>query len=98
MFQVCEVRPQEQAWLKNLISRIRIQRLKTSRDVRRPLVLACLLPFALGRTEASTVEFKITDVKGQPVADAVVSLAPLGAPSTPSTRNVTVEIEQRNQE
>src|SRR5437870_5191463 len=64
----------------------------------RPFVLACLLLLALGRIEASPIEFKITDAKGEPVVDAVVSLVPLAAPSPPSPRNVKVEIEQRNQE
>lgn len=64
----------------------------------RLLVLACLLQLVLGRIVASPIEFKITDTKGEPVADAVVSLVPLGSPAPPSPRSVKVEIEQRNQE
>jgi plastocyanin len=64
----------------------------------RPTVLACLVLVALGRTDAATVEFEITDARGETVADAVVSLVPLGAASPPSPRNVSAEIEQVDQE
>ena len=62
----------------------------------RPLALACLLLVAPGRTVAIDVSFKITDARGQPVADAIVALYPLDAPVPPATRVPAVEIEQRD--
>jgi len=66
--------------------------------VTRPLALACLLLAALGRTAASDVSFKITDAKGQPVADAVVSLVPLDAPATVGPSANAIEVAQQGQE
>ena len=43
----------------------------------RPVTLAFLSALALARAAAGDVVFKLTDQKGAPVADAVVSLVPL---------------------
>src|SRR5258708_38913158 len=64
----------------------------------RPTALACLLALAFSRVTAGEVSFKLTDSKGAPVADAVVSLVPLDAPAplTPSAQPLV--IAQRGQE
>jgi plastocyanin len=46
-------------------------------------------------TRASDFGFQVTDEKGQPVEDAVISLSPLDATATPAPAAATAEIEQR---
>lgn len=60
--------------------------------------LACIFLFALARAAAGDVSFKITDAKGAPVADAVVSLVPLDAPAKISPPAEPLEISQKDKE
>lgn len=63
----------------------------------RPILLAGLLLFTLAAS-AAPVEFRLADAKGQPVADAVVSLVPLDAPAHLTPPAAPLEIVQRGQE
>lgn len=64
----------------------------------RPTALACLLALAPGRAAAADVAFKLSDPKGAPVADAVVSLVPLDAPTNPVAPAKPLEIAQLGKE
>jgi plastocyanin len=72
--------------------------------VTRPTALTCLLLLSFARATAGPVEFHLTDAKGQPVPDAVVSLVPLDAPTRAaaapalSAAHGSVEIAQAKQE
>jgi plastocyanin len=70
----------------------------------RPVALASLGLLACLRATAGPVDFKLVDTKGRPVADAIVSLVPLDAPTRAATApdlaapHGPVEIEQVRQE
>lgn len=54
--------------------------------------------FACAPGFGAEVTFALTDAKGQPVGDAVVSLLPLDAPAPAPTSIPAVEVEQKGQE
>lgn len=62
----------------------------------RPITFACLLLSAVVRAAASDVVFKLTDPKGESIADGVIALYPLDAPLPSAAPVPPVEIEQRN--
>ena len=64
----------------------------------RPLAFACLLLLTLAHAIAGDVAFTLTDAKGAPVADAVVSLIPLDTPVKPVPPVAPLEIVQTGQE
>jgi len=59
--------------------------------------LACFVAL-FSRAAAGEVVFKLTDAKGAPVADAVVSLVPLDAPAKLTPPETPVEIAQLDKE
>jgi len=64
----------------------------------RSTLLGCLLACAPTIALSGTVEFRLADTKGRPVADAVVSLVPLDAPAHVAPPAVPLEIMQQGQE
>jgi len=64
----------------------------------RAVVPACLLLLVPLAAPAAPVNFRITDAKGQPVVDAVVSLVPLGEPTQLAPPAAPLEIVQQGQE
>ena len=64
----------------------------------RPFAFVCLPILLLGSAIAGPVEFKLTDAKGRPVPDAVVSLMPLDAPPRLTPPTAPLEIMQKGQE
>lgn len=64
----------------------------------RPLALACVFVVASAQLAAADVVFKLTDAKGAPVADAVVSLVPLDAPAKVTPSAEPIEIIQSGEE
>ena len=66
--------------------------------MKRSLALACLFALAGTHASATDVTFTLTEAKGTPVVDAVVSLIPLDAPAKLNPRAEPFEIAQSNQE
>ena len=66
--------------------------------MKRSLALACLFALAGTHPSATDVTFTLTEAKGTPVVDAVVSLIPLDAPAKLNPRAEPFEIAQSNQE
>jgi len=66
--------------------------------VKRALLFIVPLAFASIRCAASEVAFKLTDTKGAPIADAVVSLAPLDVAVKVSPPAEPIELSQSGQE
>lgn len=64
----------------------------------RSLALACFFVAALSRAAGVSVAFTLTDTKGAPVPDAVVSLVPLDAPAKFTPPATPLEIVQRGKE
>lgn len=62
------------------------------------LSAAIVLSFLWSAAIAAPVEFQLTDAKGAPVVDAVVSLIPLDAPAPLQPSVAPVEIMQRDEE
>ena len=64
----------------------------------RPLALACAIALTSVRITAADVAFKISDAKGAPIADAVVSLIPLDSLKNIIPPVEPLEIAQTGQE
>ena len=61
-------------------------------------LLPCLLLFFALQAPGAELSSQITDSKGGPVADAVVSLIPLDTPAPPVAATASTEIAQQDQE
>ena len=61
-------------------------------------LLSCLLVVLALRVQGAELGAQVTDSKGGPVGDAVVSLVPLDAPAPPVAPAAKIEVAQENQE
>ncbi len=64
----------------------------------RPVLLTCVALLSPIASRAGSITVRLTETKGQPVADAVVSLVPLEAPAKFTPPAAPLEIKQQGQE